>query len=141
MLGREAREDKEPRTGTVAGLHNRCPKLGIQTTRPPPYSHSPLLLSLPPPSPTMPEQTASQPASKSKHSHATSQAQPAPRKVRFNVGKGNHLRRASLPHPALLPRFAVPGARCRRRGCLRDRMLCRAQSQRTQGRHQENRPV
>ncbi|KAI0729873.1 mitogen activated protein kinase-like protein [Fomitopsis betulina] len=34
----------------------------------------------------MPEQTASQPASKSKHSHATSQAQPAPRKVRFNVG-------------------------------------------------------
>lgn len=29
---------------------------------------------------------AAQPASKSKHTHATSQAAPAPRKVRFNVG-------------------------------------------------------
>ena len=38
---RAVREDKEPRT--VAGLHNRCPRLGIQTTRPPPYSHPPLL--------------------------------------------------------------------------------------------------
>jgi len=34
----------------------------------------------------MPEQTQPAVATKSKHSHAASQAQPAPRKVRFNVG-------------------------------------------------------
>jgi len=34
----------------------------------------------------MPEQTQPAAATKSKHSHAASQAQPAPRKVRFNVG-------------------------------------------------------
>lgn len=37
----------------------------------------------------MPEQSQAQAAaaSKSKHSHAASSAQPAPRKVRFNVGE------------------------------------------------------
>jgi len=34
----------------------------------------------------MPEQAQPAPAAKSKHSHAASHAQPAPRKVRFNVG-------------------------------------------------------
>lgn len=35
----------------------------------------------------MPEPEQTQPATKSKHSHAASHAQPAPRKVRFNVGE------------------------------------------------------
>ena len=50
---------------------------------------------------TMPEQAA-QPAAaaKSKHSHAASQAaQPAPRKVRFNVGELLCLDILPVPHP------------------------------------------
>ena len=122
--------------GTVAGLHNRCPRLGIQTTRPPPYSHPPLLplspASTSPPSSsptsttTMPEQTGSQPAaaSKSKHSHATSQAQPAPRKVRFNVGKAISFPPASLPHAswppkALSTRCSMSSVRARTALCAR----------------------
>ena len=79
----------------------------------------------------------------SKHGHAASQAQPTPRKVRFNVGPYSF---ASIPQFRLAltyraPRLSVPGPRCRRRGCLRYRLFCRPSPNRQKGCDQEDCPL
>ena len=79
----------------------------------------------------------------SKHGHAASQTQPAPRKVRFNVGSCSipsippfSSRSSGSPH-----RLSVSGSRCRRRGCLWYRLLCCPSPNRQEGRNQEDCPI
>lgn len=50
----------------------------------------------------MPDPAQPQPATKSKHGHAASTAQPAPRKVRFNVGKHEQLSLTCCGKPDIL---------------------------------------
>lgn len=52
-----------------------------------PYHHLPLYRFLMPAEPAQPAVTAATATTKAKHGHAASTAQPAPRKVRFNVGE------------------------------------------------------
>lgn len=127
---RAVREDKEPRT--VAGLHNRCPGLGIQTTRPPPYSHPPLAPSLPPRPPSTlhhrrPPPCLSRPPPSPPPSPSTAMLPPRHNQLRAKCAstsvRANFLRLLPLLMPPGHLRLSVPGARRRRRGRVRDCML------------------
>ena len=77
----------------------------------------------------------------SKHGHASSQAQPAPRKVRFNVGPYSSTFIPASCSLSAFHRFSVSGPRCRRRGCLRYRLFRRPPPNRQKGCDQEDCPL